>query len=203
MASNFRNPPGDGDYLALNSHSLLLLYIAHELPAEQRKQLETRVANEPALQAELENLRALMDASDSSIGSADAAGRDLASEAAAMRQASRAIRQWTVQRAIKKPAEVQYHRRFGWRSLSAAAAILFVVGYVGWWGMSPVAPPSHPHSALLSEADKFDLLTESFDQSSLAEPFDTQVASAYSGIDDLDDGFDSQLLSLRRSSNLQ
>jgi hypothetical protein len=208
MASESKNSAADGDYLAMNSQSLLLLYLADEMPAERRKQLETRLANEPVLRAELENIRLLMEGSDSAIGAADAVGRDsaeefTAGESAAIRQAARTIRQWTVRRALNKPVVIASKRRFGWRALSAAAVILLAIGYTAWWGISPDAPKPPASPVVLNAQEKMELLAESFDQSALVEPFDTNVATAYSGFDDLDESFDSQLLSVRRGSNLR
>src|SRR5688500_528987 len=81
--------------------AVLLMYLADELPAEDRARVEQMLASDPALAGRLEHLRAAQDAVDVAIARADATHPLPGSESAGVRQVGRMIRNWQAQRLAK------------------------------------------------------------------------------------------------------
>ena len=124
----------------LDNSSLLLMYLADELPASQQAALERRIASDASLQAELESLREAQ--ADFLTGMAKLDAANPVSQAAAIARITRAMRQHEVRRVALAPKQVGNHF---WRRVprwaypvAAAAAILLV--YVGVWTMRPIGP---------------------------------------------------------------
>lgn len=137
----------------LDNSSALLLHLAGELPAEERAELERRLAADPALAAQLDELHMAQSALEHAMSTLDAAD-PLPGEAAAVARITRAMRQHKVRPSLVAYRPATVHRSFWQRvprwsyPLTAAAAIALV--YVGWWTLKPINPPTiafhNPHS---------------------------------------------------------
>src|SRR3954468_16222474 len=118
----------------LSDESMLQLYAADELLADQRAAIDARLASDAALRAQLDELRTTEDVARTAIKQLDIAQPLPVLQAAAVRRVSRVMNQWSVDRLV---AENERHVRrpfkFGWRSYSAAAAVAIVVGVGIWW----------------------------------------------------------------------
>src|SRR3954471_4165779 len=105
--------------------SLVMLYAAGELSAEDQKRGDQMLANDPALRAQLDELNAAQQVMTASFSQADAKLPMPAPMASSVRNVSRAMKQWHVDRLNAKSAPVARHgRRFGWMySIGAVAAV--------------------------------------------------------------------------------
>jgi anti-sigma factor RsiW len=117
----------------LENESLLLLYMAGELPPEDRAELELLLARDGGLRIQLAALREAQSASYSAMAQLDAADNLRAVEPA-LRQVDRAILQWQVDR-LSRPAKVgsgvSRMPIWAWSGGSAIAALLV---FCIWWG---------------------------------------------------------------------
>src|SRR5436305_12351834 len=84
----------------LDNDSLLVLYISGELANGEKAALERRLANEPALAAELEKLRAAQTFCGDAMAAADAMEKMPVGEGVAVRRVARAMQQWQRDRVI-------------------------------------------------------------------------------------------------------
>jgi hypothetical protein len=124
-----------------NDEAVLLVYLADELPAVQRAEVEKRLATDPMLAAQLRELqethemisRAVREAPDA--GAAAGAGPVPTTAAATERKLVRMIRQWGAQRVLDySTSRATRPRQSRWWIYAAAAAVLFV-GFIIWWGV--------------------------------------------------------------------
>ncbi len=155
-----------------NNEAILLMYLAGELPAQDRLEVEQMLASDAGLRAELENVRQTQDLSMQAMDKLDEQLRTPISEALAARQI---VRMMNLRKVEKKPqpAQVQQQqRRFGWWiyiAPTAAAAVLAVVLYTVYSPNSPGIPrtpevtfveyqPTYLERSLeLSDSEKTDL----------------------------------------------
>jgi len=117
----------------LENESLLLLYMAGELPPEDRAELEIMLGRDGGLRAQLESLRAAQSSSLAALAALDAA-EPLPSVEPAMRSINRSMQQWWVDqlaRPPKVPAARSIMPVLGWSVGSAVAALLV---FCIWWG---------------------------------------------------------------------
>jgi hypothetical protein len=124
--------------------ALLLLYLADELGAPERADVDRRLANDPQLAAALDSLRSAHEFCNQTLSELDrrehpAAEHLAASEATAARGAIRLVRQWALRRRCLEPAAPAARRGItrgilGIGGLSAAASIL--IGYMVWTGFT-------------------------------------------------------------------
>jgi anti-sigma factor RsiW len=169
----------------------LLLYLAGELAEPQRGQLERRLAVEPALSAQLEQLRHLHEHTQGLLLTLDRLDDDFSAESAAVRQISRLMRQWQTRRQLAPSVpQVAHGVHWPWWAYPISAAAMLLIGVLAWWatprtpGVPPgsirqsvveVVPPSNPTVYA-------DALARSFEPS---EP--TQILmDAQSQLDNLD-----------------
>jgi len=119
-----------------NNEAMLLMYLADELPADDRVEVEQMLASDAGLRAELESLGATHAAVMSGLSKFDKATPLPVSESVAARSISRLMKQWQIDRLARQPAAAP---RRAWRvpwwvySGSVAAAVLLAV--VAWWGL--------------------------------------------------------------------
>jgi anti-sigma factor RsiW len=113
----------------LNNESILLLYLAGELSAEDRADVEQHLAADPQFHEELETLRVAYDGAGESLAAADKSERLVLPEASAARRVGNAVRSWHARRLSMPPAEAQRRGlRFPWWwYVTASAAGLVVI----------------------------------------------------------------------------
>jgi hypothetical protein len=118
---------------------ILLMYLAGELPVEHRAALERRLRDEPALREQLESLRATQDAVNAALQQFDQITPAPGSEAPAVRQVGRAIRQWQADRLAASSRRIEPRRQlvFPWWSYPLAAAVAITFAFLAWWRTIP------------------------------------------------------------------
>ncbi len=162
----------------LENESLLLLYMAGELPADDRAELELMLARDGGLRSQLESLRSAQSVSYSVLLQLDEADQFRSMESA-MRPVDRAMVQWQVDR-LARPAAVVKGRSImpviGWSVGSAVAALLV---FCIWWGFrtdnSRVVVTTQPLNAPFLNHDRYG------DQGSLAQNAPMQNGPLQSG----------------------
>jgi anti-sigma-K factor RskA len=126
----------------LENESLLLLYLAGELPAEDRSELELMLQRDGGLRTQLESMRSAQDCSFSALATLDAA-EPLRSAEPAMRRINRSTQQWWIDQ-LARPAEAPVARSMipviGWSVGTAVAALLV---FCIWWGLHTSDTSSH------------------------------------------------------------
>ena len=127
-----------------NNEAILLMYVADELSAEDRADVEQQLATDAGLRAELERVRALQTSSFATLGEVDANTRLPVSENVAVRRAARMIRQWQVDHAMAPPPDEQIKElRFPWWSYPLTTAAAVLIAFLVWWGNRSEAPPKN------------------------------------------------------------
>ena len=119
-----------------NNEAILLMYLADELPAEDRADVEQQLASDPVLRAELEELRGAQDSFVSTMERLDADTRLPVSESVAVRRATRMLRQWQVDHVNGAVAEEEPIKelRFPWWSYPLTTAAAVLIAFLVWWG---------------------------------------------------------------------
>src|SRR4029450_5253486 len=82
----------------IDGDSLLVMYLAGELTNGDKAALERRIANEPALAAELARLRDAQTYCPDTLRAVDASAKMPVTEGVAVRRVSRAMQQWNFDR---------------------------------------------------------------------------------------------------------
>lgn len=171
--------------------AVLLMYLADELPAEDRARVEQMLASDPALAGRLEHLRAAQDAVDGAITRADAAHPLSGSEAAGVRQVGRIIRNWQAQRLAKTAVKHSLHGpralRFPYWSYPLAAAAAVTVAFVTWYVNLPEPGSTGEQGTSLAQNDAT-LGDPAFpDPLASGDPNDPGDAMQFASIDSLSD----------------
>jgi hypothetical protein len=117
----------------LENESLLLLYMADELPPQDREELELMLSRDGGLRAQLEALRGAQGSSFAALAQLDAA-EPLRAFEPVMRQVNRSMEQWRIDR-ILRPAKTGVSKSkmpiWAWSVGSAVAALMV---FCIWWG---------------------------------------------------------------------
>ena len=148
-----------------NNEAVLLMYLARELPDDDRAEVEQMLASDPALRRALEELAALQEGVVETFASADA-GVALSRRDAVVRSVSRAMAAARVESVFAKPAAPEAGRsrfRVPYWVYPIAAAALLVVGILLMSDRRPVSLPADHH-----EAPELAENTENVDGTSLA-----------------------------------
>lgn len=140
-----------------NNESILLMYLAGELPAEDRAEVESLLQSDQSLRAQLDELQATHDQITAQIRAADQA-TPLVGQFSAARQVGAAIRQKHADalRALENQAPDLPHRQLSWwiaGPLVGAACI--ALGMFLWWryGTNDVDAPVQLVEGRLVEED--------------------------------------------------
>jgi len=154
----------------LENESLLLLYLAGELPPADRAELEESLGRDANLRNQLQALRLAELTCFSGLTDLDAA-EPLRSPEPSMRQVSRSMHQWQIDR-LARPIETSASGfRLPALAWSAGSVVAAVLVFCVWWGFRP-----DTHSAS----------TQPIDVSQYANKTDSQQNAPLSrGADDL------------------
>lgn len=130
-----------------NNEVVLLMYLAGELPDEDREEVSALLATDKGLRDELENLRATMADANALIGVADSHGRLPIAESVAVRNTLRSMRRWRLEHPprMEQPTVDKGLRYAWWLYPSSAAAMLLIAALV-WWGVRNDVDVSHTPS---------------------------------------------------------
>jgi len=124
----------------LDNSSLLLMYLADELPAGQRAALQQRLTSDASLRAELESLQEAQADFLAGMTKLDAAAP--ISSSAAIARITRAMHQHEVRRLVlsPKPAANHFWQRVPRWSYAVGAVAAMLLVYVGVWTLRPLDP---------------------------------------------------------------
>jgi len=123
-----------------NNEAVLLMYLADELPAEDRAEVEQMLATDGSLRASLDALRAVRADVVGILATADASRGD-PSAAPAVRRVAREIHQWQARRfSPPPPSEPVSELRFPWWSYPLTTAAAILIAFVVWWGTQDGGP---------------------------------------------------------------
>ena len=128
-----------------NNEAVLMMYLADELTAEDRSEVEQMLATDGGMRAELAELKAAQRAADSAFLSLDR-GDPLPSAQTTVNRLGRRFRQWHVDRMMAPPVTQPRRRQIKitwWMSTAASVAAVIVI-MLFWWGMSPENVESKP-----------------------------------------------------------
>ncbi len=127
-----------------NNEAILLMYLADELSAEDRAEVEQLLGSDGSMRAELDRLRGLRDGTVAALAGLDATTRLPVSQSVAVRRATRMMRQWQIDRAHAPPPEAPIRElRFPWWSYPLTTAAAVLIAFLVWWGNRserPAAP---------------------------------------------------------------
>jgi hypothetical protein len=132
-----------------NNEAILLMYLANELPAQDRADVEQMLASDAGMRAELESLGELHEVGIAAMVEIDRGAEMPVSEAAAVRQVMRMVyKRQAESRNIVVPA-AEPERSFPWWRYSLTAAAILLIGLLVWWGMHPgdITPPAQDREA--------------------------------------------------------
>ena len=119
---------------------ILLMYLADELPGDDRARVEQMLGGDAPMRARLEELRAAHDEVQGAIGRYDASQPLTGSEAAAVRHVGRMVRHWHADR-VARPAPRNLppprNLRFPYWSYPLAAAAAVTLAFVTWYVTLP------------------------------------------------------------------
>lgn len=128
-----------------NNEVILLMYLADELPPEDRAEIEQILAVDANLRLELDRIRMAQESVMSGLRQLDAEVPLPISQAVATRQVSRAMKQWQVDRLTRQPAVVERPGlRYPWWIYPAASVAAIVLAIIVGWGMKSDSIPVLP-----------------------------------------------------------
>ncbi len=112
-----------------NNEAILLMYLADELPPDDRQEVEQMLASDPSLRAELEILRQTQELAFDALRSLDGMTRPVMMPMAAQRRVGDLIRRWI--NIHYKPADelVSSSRQLPWRRIGVAIAASLMIGF--------------------------------------------------------------------------
>ena len=118
-----------------NNEAILLMYLAGELPPEERAEVEQMLSDDAGLRAALEQLRGAQDAFASEIAALDRSSRLPAPESVAVRQVVRDMQRWHARRLANPPkAAPAPTLRYPWWAYPMTAAASVIIAFLVWWG---------------------------------------------------------------------
>jgi len=189
-----------------NNEAILLMYLANELPAQDRAEVDEMLASDAKLRSELENLRQTYELAFDVLESLDGATRPPIPTIVAQNRVSEWVSQWVEARRQPRALLSTSRRPLPWwRTTFAAAAMLLIGSYI--WAVYHPAPvvPQRDTGTALTDEEKLAVLYSSFEDSSensnlhVAEvASEAEVATAIRG--DADDSGDSNAASDSKST---
>jgi anti-sigma factor RsiW len=115
--------------------SLLLMYIADELSVGDRAEIERRLEADGGARRTLEDLRRANSMVEQLLREDDRATALPVGPSVAVRNVSRAIRQWQVDRLAPRPEPVVEKKlRYPWWVYPTASAAALFLAFLVWWG---------------------------------------------------------------------
>ncbi len=118
-----------------NNEALLLMYFTDELPAQDRVEVEQMLANDAGMRAALAQIEVAYNASMGALAILDADRSAEPAENHAVRQASRAMKQWQVDRLARQPMVIPTPRtRVPLWAYPVGVAAMLLIGSLIWWG---------------------------------------------------------------------
>jgi hypothetical protein len=126
-----------------NNEAVLLMYLAEELPAEDRAEIERMLAGDVSLRKQLAGMRLAYETTENALHAVDSlpprggrAGLEPGStaEAAAMRRIGRTMRSHLARQIAERPAvAAKRGLRYPWWAYPTAATAASVLALLVWW----------------------------------------------------------------------
>lgn len=120
-----------------NNESILLMYLADELDAQDRAEVAQMLATDAGLRGELAHLEAQQEDLAAGLAKLDRLEPLVVSQAVAGRRVGRALAQWHAARTAKSTSTVKAGPRYPWWAYPAAAAAAVMLAFLVWWGNQP------------------------------------------------------------------
>jgi hypothetical protein len=126
----------------LDNDSIVLMYLAGELPPEDVDAVERMLANDAGMREKLDALRLAHDDVTSALAQADGQERVALPVNAAARRVGQAARAWHARRALEPQARgaaaaAGRSLRFPWWCYPVASVAAVILAAVSWWGFQP------------------------------------------------------------------
>ena len=125
-----------------NNEAILLMYLADELPAEDRLEVESLLQNDASMAAELERLEAVKATVFREMQLLDDTLR-LPPQAVAIGRVRSAMKQWATDRAREAALAMPNRRRFPLWGYPLAAAASVGIALMIWWAVLPSESTVH------------------------------------------------------------
>src|SRR4051794_3951618 len=166
-----------------NNETVLLMYLAGELPPQDRAEVEQLLADDPGMRAELERLRETVAQVETALAELDKTERLPMSADVAGQRVGRMVSQWNADRLAAEASAAaaraaRPHRVSKWAYPAAAIAACALISWGIWWAsnsgvngtMGPVAStvPSVEDPAALVQVAETDPVEEPADDSAVA-----------------------------------
>jgi hypothetical protein len=186
----------------LNNEAVLLMYLADELPADDRAEVDHVLATDPAFRAELNRLTQAQELFETGMARLDAA-QPLPGELAAVRRITAAMRRNMLEYAARVSAPVVMRRglRYPWWAYPTVAAASVILAFLTWWGHGdarlmglPPVSPTGPQFVDDSAARQADELASNF-----ANPNPTQSEQRLASLESTE----RQIAELSRADQMQ
>jgi hypothetical protein len=121
-----------------NNEGVLLMYLAGELPPQDRAEVEQMLAGDPGMRAELERLRETVALVETALAELDRTERLPMSADVASRRVGRMASQWNADRLAAEAAAAaaqatRPHRVSKWAYPAAAIAACALISWGIWW----------------------------------------------------------------------
>lgn len=166
-----------------NNESVLLMYLADELPAEDRAEVEQMLQTDARLRAELDRITVAHQSVTDAIAHDDRTLR-LPPADLVLRRLSRRIRQWEVDQQVSEEPEPEVRRRWPIWGYPVAAAASIAIALLVWWAALPEEPygpavsPWHRQAWVLDDPTPEALeLLEAFESPTLTDDLQGLYAS--------------------------
>jgi hypothetical protein len=172
-----------------NNEGVLLMYLAGELPQQDRADVEQMLVDDPGLRTELERLRETVAQVESALAELDRAERLPVSADVAARRVGRMVSQWNADRLAADAAAAaaraaRPHRVSKWAYPAAAVAACALISAGIWWAsnsgvrgvLGPVATTNETPAI-----DDLSLPVAVADEDPAEDPADDAVAGGAGG----------------------
>lgn len=117
----------------LDIESALLMYVADELPADARRELEQSLASDAELRRRLEELRAAYAGVHEALTTADAKERLVLPQGTAARRVAQEMRSWHARRLALPRQRAARGGRYPWWTYPLAGAAMITIGLATYW----------------------------------------------------------------------
>ncbi len=137
-----------------NNESVLMMYLAGELPPEDAAEVEHLLTSDAGLRAELQALRQAQDLVTDQLRQADQLIPAPLGAAASARFMAREAEKWNLRRLSRRPALPSAQRlRYPWWCYPLASAAAVLLAFLAWWGNSNSTPalPTYNNTQLAFE----------------------------------------------------
>ncbi len=136
-----------------NNEAILLMYLADELPPQDRAEVEQMLASDAGFRGELEILRQTQQLAYDALETLDDATRPAVPRIVVLGQVSRLIHEWIGQKRHPTEATAAIRQSMPWWRISLSSAAALLVIYYCW---AVYHPPVHNPSSIAYQSEEPD-----------------------------------------------